>query len=434
MSKKTKKISEELHKEYNNLTNIFPIEIFPDEVKEYIEQSTRNLRFNKEFLCCSTLSALSTAFGNTYRLQVKEEWHESPMLWIVLIGNAGDAKSHVMKLPYSTLFKHEKENYLKYQLQQKEYELSTTESAIKPIFKDIILKDFTYEALCKSLDHNHRGLCMFQDEFTSFLGGFTKYSNESHESSYLTLFNGDGIKANRTSSEIKMVFDPFANLLAGTQKTMLKAFFKRNRNTTGFLERFLFCFPDKVYPVTYSNNLNDPIIIQNFECLFERIIELYDDNLFTKLSYSTEASSYAQYLSKKLYKTNRLGEDISRALGAKLNIYLHRFSLLIELIECVSKDQKIRCVNVDSVKKAEKLLDYFLQNAIKVFENADNPFANLSKTDKDLFDSLPQNFTTAMFLEKATNLDIPKSTAEKKLRRNHGLYIKIRNGNYEKFQ
>ncbi|AGC76870.1 uncharacterized protein DUF3987 [Nonlabens dokdonensis] len=427
--KKTDVILEQLDQDHSNLLNPFPMDIFPKSIQHYISENVNSLGFNSEFFSCAVLSAFGTALGNLYHLQVKSGWTEKPLLWIVVVGDAGDGKSHAMELPFNPIKSREKESYKSYKDQLANYQLNPQTEKL-PRLKNTLMRDFTYEALCQEHDNNQNGLCIFADEIMSWVNGFSRYSSSSQEDNYLTIFNGKEIKLTRKGTGTIIIPSCCINLIAGTQKGRLHELYAGDRSQSGFLDRLLFSIPDKINKTALNNNTTDQKINDCYSNIFSNIFDDYDNELGQIIPYSDEAFLRAQTFDKRIIDKYDNELTIYSSMAAKFRTYIHRFALLIELIDNYSNDKKVRDVSISSFEKATKLYKYFEHNGLKIRDRQSNKLTTATDSVKKMYKLLPQTFTTSEALKVAKDIKISSATAKRNLV--HGVFKKKGHGKYEK--
>ncbi|MFS4484222.1 DUF3987 domain-containing protein [Hyunsoonleella sp. 2307UL5-6] len=422
-----------LDKDYRNKKNPFPIDVFPLVIREFIQEISRTLDLNKDFLCGSALVALSTAIGNLFTLKIKEGYNQKCILWLVIIGSAGDGKSPSMKLPMKPLRNFESKEYDKYILALKQWESIPENPDPKPEFKTRILEDLTFETIGKEHKKNKNGLCIYSDEILSWLNGFGRYSGSSEENNYLSLWNGWELKINRkTNGNNVFIKHSFLNVIGGTQRARLKELFKGDRKNSGFLDRILFCYPEDVLPIKLNKKKANPIVFSNYEALFKRIFELYNDDKFlTEIEYTNEAFDRACDWENEITQKYLNDEEALISMASKLKSYCHRIALLIEVVDNISLDKNIRSVSISSLEKSILLIEYFERTAIKVKEKGDSPLEGIGTNQKKLFQKLPSKFKTQDAIEIGTSLKISDSTIKRAIK-NEKLYTKAGHGNYIK--
>jgi hypothetical protein len=426
-------IIEGLENDYRDKKNPFPIEVFPLVVTEYIEEISSTLELNKDFLSGSALVALSSAIGNLFTLKIKDGYNQKCIIWLVIIGIAGDGKSPSMKLPMKPLRDFEAQEHEKYVLALKQWELIPENSDPKPISKTRILEDFTYEVIGKEHEKNKNGLCIYSDEILSWLSSFGRYSGSSEENNYLSIWNGSEFKSNRkTSGNNVFIKEAFLNVIGGTQRARLNELFKGDRMKSGFLDRILFCFPEEVTPIKLNKKKANKAVFDNYQALFKRIFELYDEEHFlTEIEYTDDAFDKACHWENEFTQKYLNDEEILRSMASKLKSYCHRIALLIEIVDNIAQDKKVRSVCISSVEKAIKVIEYFERTAIKVKEKGNSPFEGIGKNQSNLFQNLSSKFKTQDAIEIGIKLQMSESTVKRAIK-NEKLYLKGSHGSYSK--
>lgn len=431
MSNKTNKISQELNKDYSKLTNTFPIEIFPTPIQDYIKENVKSLGFNQDHLCCSILSAFATAFSNRYHLKVKEGFVVKPILWLIICGKAGDGKSHVMNLPFKPIKDLESRYRKEFEAALKEHE-ANPENTVKPKCKDIMMNDFTLESLLANHKINPRGLCMFSDETMSFVNSFSRYSSSSQENNYLTMWNGSTVKMSRIGGGNYSIPEVCINHISGIQRSRIHELYKGDRAKSGFLDRFLFSYPDLIILNPLNNRSANPLVNQNYDTIFQRIFEKYDDqNLYKIIPYTSEAFDLACDFSRSILSRHINSGDVFTSMARKLETYFHRIALLIELIDCYANDKNVREVSIESAQMAEKVMMYFENTAIKIREQAIDPKSKINGTELKLYESLSDQFTTNQALKLKETIGVSEVTIKRYLK-NEEIYEKRGHGKYKK--
>lgn len=60
------------------------------------------------------LSAVSAAIGNTRHIRLKPSWESNPSLYIILVGEPGQGKTHPLDFAYKPIEDHDYAMYIKY--------------------------------------------------------------------------------------------------------------------------------------------------------------------------------------------------------------------------------------------------------------------------------------------------------------------------------
>ena len=439
-----KQFTDELEKRlFDNSQNIrFPLEILPTRLQEIIRAETEAFGQHSDYLTVSKLSALATAVGNTYKIEVKNGWIESLCFYMALVGRPGINKSSALSLSFSPLDKKNKEQYKEYLSGCNEFEADPENKNKKypPFIKDI-LADSTIEATIQQLSLNNRGVCIINDELAAFFNGIQRYSNGNDEQVYLSAWSGKTIHVDRVSKNSIRIDNPLINIIGTTQPAILEKLFL-GKEDSGFMDRWLFCSPPDVEKSYWSDKELDPKYFQQYLEIVSKLSHLsFNSTSFGSLEpnhirYSDKARSviYA-WQRKNTERANNSDLDIVKGITAKLEIYVHRFSLLLSLIEWACSDITTEPFNVGlkSADGAIKICEYFYNNAFRI--RVLPPSERLVGDWKELFDFLPDDmeFSTSGFIDAASKLGISERSAKSWLKKHTGkLFAKLKHGVYSK--
>lgn len=123
-----------------------------------------------------------------------------------------------------------------------------------------------------------------------FINNFNKYRSGSDEQMLTQLFTGSGIVVNRVSSEPVNIPDTCIGVIGTILPDVLKDF-ARNKISSGFIDRWLFAYPDKVrYPELNDNEI-DGKIPKEWNRIVSRILGIKYDGRSKQLPFSTEAKA-----------------------------------------------------------------------------------------------------------------------------------------------
>lgn len=100
----------------------FPIQIFPKMVQDIVESTNLCSDYPIDYISASLLSASATSIGNTHTINVKNDWYETAILYLALVGNPGMNKSHPLSFAYEPLFEKDKKTDFDFRKRYKEYE------------------------------------------------------------------------------------------------------------------------------------------------------------------------------------------------------------------------------------------------------------------------------------------------------------------------
>jgi Protein of unknown function (DUF3987) len=418
-----------------NQTN-FPYEIFPTEIMILLENAEENLNYPIEYLGTSILCACSVAIGNTFQIKLKEGFISKVNLYIALVGNAGDVKSHPLSFAFKPIEKREKDSYDNYKVAMDKYKkLNDDEKKYtqKPLYKKQLLKDFTPESLLKIHSNNPRGVAILSDELFGWIKNFGRYSSSGEQEAYLSFWNGASVSVDRKNDDPIRLDETYVNIIGTIQTKILSELSKDNRDNNGFIERMLFALNEKPKPVLWNNHEFDKNLIYTYEKLIHRLYSLETNNVYPNIiKFNPDALNLLiewQNNKRKQY----LDDEVSTSIQAKYEVYAKRFSLIIQLLHWALNNKTNQEVELFAVENAIKLSEYFFKNAINVHHKINNssPLDKLTSEEKKLYNNLESSFSTNQILQEGDLLNIDTRKIYRFLK-NTQLFEKIKHGGYTK--
>ncbi|MFV0173674.1 YfjI family protein [Empedobacter falsenii] len=430
------RVLRKLYVDFKNISgqNIFPLEIFPPKIQELILELKQTMNFPIDYSSCAILYAVSVAIGNKVQLKVKNGWIEKSILFIVLVGRTGDIKSHSISFFINDLFKIDQKNNSHYQQIKREYDKMAPEKKgdLKvPILTQLLLNDFTTEALVKSHYNNPRGVGLYSDEIAGFFKSFNKYHGGSgDEELYLSLWAGKPIVKNRSGGDEFRIDDTKIDIIGSIQEAILESTFKNSKMKNGFIDRFLFSFPYQYV----NNKWNDRELEHSTIDWYSNFI----NKIYNEANKNDVLLEFDEQAKIHIFKWQNLDEmdfdfEYQRGIAVKLQQYVLRFSIVLEVINSFCEDKSLSKIDINTVISAIKLRDYFFETALKVFEKIDsNYYETLTETQKKVFNKLPSTFKTGEAIKMVCNSNLMKERSLKSFLNNRILFRKIDHGKYEK--
>lgn len=432
--------------------NPFPGDAFPTAVQEIINATNECLNFPKDFIGSALLLAASVAIGNSHIVQVKKTWFETALLWIAITAPAGTIKTHTLTFAFAKL---ERENDLAqkiYEEKKKEYDLATKKNKkeredaqseiFKPICKKYTVMDATQEALIQVHYENRRGIGVIYDELAGWFKNFNRYNNGSDEEFWLSSWSRKTIQKDRKSEEPIRLKHPFISVGGTLQKGLLKLTGSNNRNLNGFLDRVLFALPGNLKKSGWSEKDLSDEIVERWDNIIEALLQLpcsFDEignPSPTVLSFHPDAKAlFIDWYNSNADLSNKSGNETLQGINSKLDTYIIRFALILELLYWACGEGQKGTVGLKAMEGAVKLAEYFRKTALKAHHIISDPLAQLPEDKKKLYEALPDTFTTAQGVKIAGNfiVPIPPDTCHKFFKNHIGsLFIKERRGKYEK--
>ncbi|MFM7358922.1 MAG: YfjI family protein [Sediminibacterium sp.] len=434
------------------VTNRFPIEAFPELVQYIIRSYNESQKFNIDFFGTSILYAASIAIGNTYEVEVSAEYRESAVIIVVIVGRPGTGKTPPLKIALKPIKKIDADEYKLYEALEKEYDRITRLSASykkdngieepeKPVWKKIILSDYTPEALAEVHRFNKRGIGVYVDELAGWFKNFNKYNKGSEMEFWLGQWSGASITIDRKTSDPIFINSPFISVGGTIQTGILNELAGGSRTQNGFIDRMLFALPDNLAKEYYSQNELPADVYPQWSDIINKLLDLkldVDDNsnpVRKALKLSPEAKeAWLEWQIKNTDECNDAETDHLAGMISKMEIHVFRIALILELLRFACNESNLTEVGIESFRGAIQLTEYFKRSAMKVHSILSNsdPLEKLSMIKKNIYSELPDEFSTNEGVIIATKYGMPERTFKNWLKSfeyfshlNHGKYRKI---------
>ncbi len=359
----------------------FPLHVFPKNIRMLIDEAHKVAGFPKDYSAGGILAATSVAIGNSVLFNFRSTQTEAAVIYLALVGAAGINKTHPLNFALTPIRDRDALLYKEYEqsLEQYEIEISSLKKSEKnslkpPELSQYIISDATLEALIKSHSINLRGVIYYRDELISWVNDFNKYRKGSDEQIWLSCFSRQTIKHDRKTGTDRHLYikKPFVSVVGTIQSSILGRLFEGDKGNNGFVERILFIYPQNLKkPETFNSSNLSQELVENYKYVINRLFELiHSEKEPHVLTFSPDALNYykdwyAQYTSKY----NQLNElDYRRSIMAKLDIYLPRFAIIIQMLNHIENqnDFESNQVNRKTIEYAIDLVNYFYEMALLV--------------------------------------------------------------------
>ena len=369
---------------------IFPIDIFPKPMQNYIMECNQKLDSNIDYMGCSLLWLISVCIGNSIEIEVKKGWIENASVWLSLVGKAGIGKTPSINNIVFPLQKINSREIKKYYKEMEKYDaynsLSPKEKkesveVNQPSKSQFIANDITLEALVDLHQDSDNVVGVFKDELAGWLKDMNKYRAGSDLEFWLSCWSGKSVSFNRKTAKSSFVEKPFIPVLGGIQPSILNSFYTEENKDNGFMDRMLLSFPDSVIEMYNENEMEYEVLdwykenIVSFYDTLKRIIKRDSENSIIPLTavFLPEAKDEWKRIFNKIsnYQNDDNENEYLKSMYPKQKSYIPRFSLLIHVFdEFFSDGGNSLGVSKESVLKAEKLSNYFIATAKKVKMNS----------------------------------------------------------------
>ena len=433
-------------------TPSFPLEIFPKAIRDIIEALEEYENYNVDFTSASFLTVFAAAMGNTWSVRFMTGWVSRPIIYMVLVGSPSCGKTPplqqavapLLKLDgeYDMIYCKEMETYRRWErMSAKQREKHSLPEEMKmPQRKCHVVVDSTVEALIGALRDNPRGVLIYKDEIDSLLSNFNRY-NGSDEGYFLSLFSGTPFKYSRKSNnEHIFLANPYCSIIGSTQPGRLDEQFGGKRMMNGFSSRFLKVYPEIDKMPSWNDTAMPDGVLEEWERIIRKVITVTPSTdqegkaTSIELLFSQEAKlrviQWKDEVNNKVYAET--DSDAVRALCGKLETYLVRFCLVIQIMHCICGESGMDEIEPRTAELAIKLTEYFRNMESRIAPEIEPGI--LDNRFTELLGNLRDSFTTAEAVREALQLGISESSVKRFLRdggrgfvkkKSHGCYRKI---------
>ena len=430
----------------------FPLEIFPKAIRDIIEALEEYENYNVDFTAASFLTVFAAAMGNTWSVRFMTGWVSRPIIYMVLVGSPSCGKTPplqqavapLLKLDgeYDMIYCKEMETYRRWErMSAKQREKHSLPEAMKmPQRKCHVVVDSTVEALIGALRDNPRGVLIYKDEIDSLLSNFNRY-NGSDEGYFLSLFSGTPFKYSRKSNnEHIFLANPYCSIIGSTQPGRLDEQFGGKRMMNGFSSRFLKVYPEIDKMPSWNDTAMPDGVLEEWGRIIRKVVTVTPSTdqegkaTSIELLFSQEAKlrviQWKDEVNNKVYAET--DSDAVRALCGKLETYLVRFCLVIQIMHCICGESGMDEIEPRTAELAIRLTEYFRNMESRIAPEIETGILNNRFTE--LLGNLRDSFTTAEAVREALQLGISESSVKRFLRdggrgfvkkKSHGCYRKI---------
>jgi hypothetical protein len=437
--------------------NPFPVHVFPEPFQSFIKAIDETLNLPPEHTGTALLVAVSTAVGNTARMQVKQGWVQPPVLFAGLVGPPGLSKSHAITncmrpfeyedgqeiKRYREDLKAFKNNLIDFKKQPKKGDSPKSHPVEPTPLQTTVLNSATPEALVKHVVGNRRGCAVVSDELATYFESITQYSKGQNLSFMLSLWGASPITQLRVGESgdgmPRHASAPFVNIIGGIQPKVLRDVFSSRLVNNGLLPRFLWAYPDRAE--------KQPINDLNFEQVhadsLDRWLREYRENHPLRIDqlsdtvrpthYIFDSAAFAFYKKVQTINTklvNEYGDCTEAEVLSKFDDHLARLSLLLQIMQ--NPNSKSDTVGVEAVEAAATLCEYYANTALRVVRVISRRGTALPELQLNFFEALPGMFTTAQAIGIGAVLNIHERKVKEWLGKYPNLFKHLDHGRYQK--
>lgn len=367
----------------------FPTHCLPEPWASFVRQGAAALKCDEALVALPVLSVLAGAIGTSRRIHLGAEWFEPAVLWTCVVQESGGRKSPAAELSVDLVQARQKRQVKEFKQDQKEYkrllqeykEIADSENPgeppAKPILKRSIVGDITIEKLSGILDDNRRGVLLYRDELSGWVGSFTRYKvsgGGSDESNWLSVHRAGPITYDRKTGEKTTVYVPFgaASVTGGIQPGTLARLMTAGFFESGLVARILFCMPPRT-PKTWTDAGIEPAVKdranKSLDALYALAPGVDDDGdpcpVVVTLSLAAKArmKEFVNAWGLRQFEA----EGAEAAALAKLEALPGRFALVHHCVTKAASLEDTDPVAVESLEAGITLAAWFAREADRVY-------------------------------------------------------------------
>ncbi len=376
----------------------FPVDVLPEPLRGFVNVGAEAIGCDPSYVAVPALVVTAGAIGNSYRVVLKRGWSEPAILWAAIVGESGTLKSPAFKLTLKPLRRAQQAAIQQHADESKEYEhqlaryeadkarwkkKSQGDPPLRPDppkLRRTIVSDVTVEALAPILLDNPRGVIAARDELAGWVNSFDRYANGrgSDAPAWLSMYDADAVIVDRKTGPQRTIFVPAAavSVTGSIQPTILARSFSIEHRESGLLARVLLTMPP-ARPSLWT----DAEIPQEVETVYSemvgRLLELApgvdeDGNprpRFIPLDDDARAAFicwHDEHAGETAGQTGELAAAYSKIKGV-----VARLALIVHCIRVAADDSTVvnrGCIDVDSVRSAVTLAEWFKNEIGRVYE------------------------------------------------------------------
>ena len=367
----------------------FPTVAFPLPIQDFIREVAESNSCAEEQIGLAALTVSASAIGSSRTLEVKTGYEEHSSIYAIVVAPPGSGKSPCMKLaarPMSDAQSKLKDRFLAesalYKQACREHHAQVLnwkdarrrfsrdqgsdpgiepEAPEKPALAQLFTTDATIEAVMTLLHQNPGGILCLLDEAKAWL----RSRSITH---WLSLWSSSPTIVNRKTEEEPLVVEnPVISVLANLTPASLEQFQKSLDKPDGFFDRVLFAFVEDRPKKGFSKASVQRSTQEGYRVIYERLLSLRET---TKILQFTAAAfdEYALWADEHRNQIYHPGVASNlRGILVKLEGYCARFALILHLCRMAANETDSEEIDVESVRCAIRLTEYFRRQAKKVY-------------------------------------------------------------------
>jgi len=371
------------------VTPPLPITGFPFHMQALIKECARVYGTPQDFWAISFLQATAISMGSTF--EIADKYTNGAVFWIGIIGPTGVGKSEPMALTFGPIYHADSAAEKIYNDKMVEYDavMNLTPKDRKEQGIDIpehprktqyIAIDSTPESLIEAHQENPRGIAIVRDELVGWIADFGRYARSGEVQNMLSAWSEKFFKVTRKGNKSATIEKPFIPVFGGIQPAKLYKLAKDDRALDGFMQRFIFAYPDQCIKPDYHEESLGKSYLSFYQKYMETLLKLSGDR--KPILLSTEAKKvYKDFFNYNTALINSETNEYRKGVYQKLEIIVLRLALVLHISNHVDDELFDNSIQPETMQDAIEMTEYFRITAKKVNQFIGNPVTETVKLD-----------------------------------------------------
>jgi hypothetical protein len=220
----------------------FPLDVLPPGVSEFVTSESDVIGCDPSTLAMAGLANFSAAIDHRFKLKIMRHgnWRARPALWVLLFGGSSMKKTPPLRdAALNELNELQNANLRSYAAALADWKkVKDNPDPPPPPPLRYIVKDTTIEKLAEILARNPRGVLVWRDELSGWIGQFDKYGAASADRGFwLQTYDGGPYLVDRIKRGEIYIPNLSVSIIGGIQPNRLAEL--HGLTSDGLLQRFL---------------------------------------------------------------------------------------------------------------------------------------------------------------------------------------------------
>lgn len=370
----------------------FPVEVLPEAAAALVSEGASAIGCPPDFLAVPVLTVAAGVIGRSASLLVKPGYFAPASLYAACVGPPSDGKTPGLKAVAAAVRRIDHALHERHRADHERWEEEAkrpgpdgkkADPGKPPRPRRIVVDDATLETVPLILTDNPRGLVMVRDELSALFLGLNQYKaggKGSDRPTLLKIWSNDDIIRDRVSNSDGVPVrcsNPCLSIVGGLPPDMLGSLADPKGRADGFIDRFLFTYPDSLPVASWSERGIPEAVADEWAALVARLwqrpMAMRDDRMVPHVArFTVEGrAAWQARFDAHAEEMNSTGFDPAlRGPWGKFRDYAGRFALILAFLDYAAdptaNPEAIPNVDARSVANAWRLVAYFKSHARRV--------------------------------------------------------------------